>query len=117
MTKAYAKESDQLPNDLALLGIDTLISSLKHDYPDLRWTPHVKFGGLLDIPDQKGETRAQTPVSGLAVDLLAGDSPERNTLNIRQSIIRGHVPKNRGKYSSARSLGRGSASSRAILLL
>ena len=39
-TRAYAKEADQIPNDLALLGIDTLITELKHDYPDFLDTPH-----------------------------------------------------------------------------
>jgi putative ABC transport system permease protein len=97
MTKAYAKEADQIPNDLALLGIDTLMSALKQDYPDLLWTPRIKFGGLLDIPDEKGETRAQTPVSGLAVNLLTADSPEKNILNIREAIIRGHVPQKHGE--------------------
>ena len=97
MTKAYAKEADQIPNDLALLGIDTLMSALRHNYPDLLWTPRIKFGGLLDIPDEKGETRAQTPVSGLAVNLLAADSPEKNILNIREAIIRGHVPQKHGE--------------------
>jgi putative ABC transport system permease protein len=97
MTRAYAKEADQIPNDLALLGIDTLMTELKHEYPDLLWTPRIKFGGLLDIPDEKGETRAQAPVSGLAVDLLSADSPEWKILNIRQAIVKGRVPQKRGE--------------------
>jgi len=97
MTRAYAKESDQIPNDLALLGIDTLITELKHDYPDLLWTPRIRFGGLLDVPDEKGETRAQAPVSGLGVDLLSTDSPEQKILNIRQAIVKGRVPKKSGE--------------------
>jgi putative ABC transport system permease protein len=92
MTKAYAKEADQVPNDLALLGIDTLTTQLKRNYPDLLWTPRIKFGGLLDIPDAKGETRAQAPVSGLAVNLLSANSPEWNILNIRQAVVAGRVP-------------------------
>src|ERR1700690_3242319 len=59
MTHAYAKEADQIPNDLALLGIDTLMAALKRDYPDILWTPRIRFGGLLDIPDASGETKAQ----------------------------------------------------------
>src|SRR5208283_1141064 len=96
-TRAYAKEADQIPNDLALLGIDTLITELKHDYLDLLWTPRIRFGGLLDIPDEKGETRAQAPVSGLAVDLLNSDSPEQKILNIRQAIVKGRVPQKSGE--------------------
>ena len=97
MTHAYAKEANQIPNDLALLGIDTLVAALKRDYPDLFWTPRIRFGGLLDIPDEKGETKAQAPVSGFAVDLLSSSSPEQKILNIRQAIVKGRVPQKRGE--------------------
>ena len=97
MTRAYAKEADQVPNDLALLGIDTLIAGLKRDFPDLLWAPRIKFGGLLDIPDEKGETRAQTPISGLAVGLFSVDSPERKILNIQKAIIKGRIPQKQGE--------------------
>jgi len=97
MTRAYAKEADQVPNDLALLGIDTLITELNRTYPDILWTPRIKFGGLLDIPDRKGETRAQAPVSGLAVDLLSEGSPEQKILNVKQSIVSGRMPSRSGE--------------------
>jgi putative ABC transport system permease protein len=97
MTRAYAKEADQIPNDLALLGIDTLTTELKQNYSDLLWTPRIKFGGLLDIPDENGETRAQAPVSGLAVDLLSSGSPEWKILNIRQAVVKGRVPQKSGE--------------------
>lgn len=97
MTKAYSKEADQVPNDYALLGIDTVIAELRQRYPDLRWTPRIKFGGLLDIPDDQGETRAQVPVFGFAVDLLSHESPEWKVLNIHQAVVRGHVPQKRGE--------------------
>jgi putative ABC transport system permease protein len=97
MTRAYARESDQVPNDLALLGIDTLMTELRRDYPDLLWTPRIKFGGLLDIPDEKGETKAQIPVSGMAVDLLSPGSPELTMLNIKDAIVRGRLPARHGE--------------------
>ncbi len=97
MTRAYQKEADQVPNDLALLGIDTLITELKRNYSELLWTPRIMFGGLLDIPDAKGETRAQAPVSGLAIDLLSAGSPELKILNIRQAIVKGRVPQKQGE--------------------
>jgi putative ABC transport system permease protein len=89
MTKAYAKEKDQRPNDLALLGIDTLIADLRHSYTDILWTPRITFGGILDIPDVNGETRIQSPISGLGVDLLTQGSPEWKILNIKNAIVRG----------------------------
>ena len=97
MTRAYAKEADQVPNDLALLGIDTVMTELKRDFPDLLWTPRIKFGGLLDIPDQQHETRAQAPVSGMGVDLMSSNSPEWKILNMRDAIIRGRVPQRHGE--------------------
>ncbi len=97
MSKAYAKEAEQVPNDLALLGIDTVIAGLKHDFPNLVWTPRIKFGGLLDIPDEHHETRAQAPVSGMAVDLLSAASPEWKILNMRDAIVQGRVPRSHGE--------------------
>ncbi len=96
-TRAYAKEADELPNDLALLGIDTLISELRRDHPDLLWSPRIRFGGILDIPDEHHETRAQAPVSGFAVDLLSEGSPEPRFLNIREAIVRGRLPQSAGE--------------------
>ncbi|MFA5835086.1 MAG: FtsX-like permease family protein [Bacteroidota bacterium] len=92
MTKAYASEADQIPNDLALLGTDTLITTLQKQFPELYWTPRIRFGGLLDVPDAQMETRAQSPVFGFAADFLTQNSPEWNVLNIKNSIVRGTVP-------------------------
>ena len=71
MSRAYAHEADQIPNDLALIAVDSLLANLRVDYADMIWTPRIKFGGLLDIPDEQGETRAQGPAFGLAVDLFS----------------------------------------------
>ncbi len=97
MTQAYAKESNQKPNDLAFLGIDALIQNIHTDYPDMIWTPRIMFGGLIDIPDERGETRIQGPVTGMAVDLFSQSSPEREILNIDDAIVRGKLPKNPGE--------------------
>jgi len=97
MTKAYSKEKDQRPNDLALLGIDTLMAELRHTFPDMLWTPRITFGGLLDIPDSNRETRVQSPISGLSVDLLTQGSPEWKILNIRNAIVRGRPIQNRNE--------------------
>jgi len=91
MTQAYAENENQLPNDLALLGVDSLTDRLKEKYPDMEWVQRIRFGGLIDIPDQTGETRAQGQAVGLAVDLNKGSSePER--MNITQSVVKGNIP-------------------------
>ena len=91
-TRAYQKAADQLPNDLALLGAGELLSGLERDYPQMRWAPRIRFGGLLDIPDTNGETRAQGPVLGLGVDLLDPGSREIQTLNLEKALVRGRLP-------------------------
>jgi putative ABC transport system permease protein len=51
MSRAYAEDADQIPNDLAYIGVKELIQDIKSDFPSLNWTPRIRFGGLLDIQD------------------------------------------------------------------
>jgi len=97
MSRAYAAEADQSPNDLAFIGVDSLIAELERGHPGLVWTPRTRFGGLIDIPDQAGETRAQGPAMGLAVDLRSPASPERRLLNLDTALVRGRLPEAPGE--------------------
>lgn len=97
MSRAYAQDSDQMPNDLALLGVDKLMDTIKRDYPKMIWTPRIRFGGLLDIPDEEGETRAQGPFIGLGVDLLSENTPEFDILNLKKGVMRGKLPSQPGE--------------------
>lgn len=97
MSRAYAENEDQVPNDLALTGVDVIMRDLKAEYPDMTWVKRIKYGGLLDIPDEKGETRAQGTVAGMGVDLLSPGSPEIKTLNIAKSIVSGRMPEKSGE--------------------
>jgi len=97
MTQAYAKEANQNPIDLAFVGVGKMIQELNNKYPDMIWTPRIKFGGLLDIPDDKGETKTQGPVMGMAVNLISDSSPEHKLLNIKEAIIRGRMPNQPGE--------------------
>jgi len=92
MSRAYAAEADQFPNDLAYIGVQSLLRELRLEFPEMIWTPRIQFGGLLDIPDEAGETRSQGPVAGLAVDLFGSDSPERLILNIEKAVAAGRLP-------------------------
>jgi len=96
MSRAYAENSDQMPNDLAYTGVGQLIEKLKQEFPGYVWTPRIRFGGLLDIPDELGETRSQGPVAGLALDLFTPGSPEWGLLGIEDSIVRGKAPEKPG---------------------
>jgi putative ABC transport system permease protein len=97
MSRAYAAEADQAPNDLALVDAGALLTELRRDHPGLVWTPRIKFGGLIDIPDENGETRSQGPAAGLAVDLRSPESPERRLLNLDRAVVRGRLPERPGE--------------------
>jgi putative ABC transport system permease protein len=91
MSKAYSENIDQTPNDLALLGTAEVLQNLKTDYPGMEWVERIQFGGLLDSPDENGETKAQGPGGGMAVDLLSPDSREAERLNLLSSLVRGRM--------------------------
>jgi putative ABC transport system permease protein len=97
MSRAYAKHESQIPNDLAYIGVQELMSTLKTDFPDMIWTQRIRFGGLLDIPDENGETRSQSPVFGLAVNLLDQQSPELKILNLHNALVQGRLPEKSGE--------------------
>ena len=97
MSRSYAREADQAPNDLALAGVGALLAELARNHPDLVWTPRILFGGLIDIPDERGETRIQGPAAGLAVDLRSPASPERSLLNLEKAVVRGRLPERPGE--------------------
>lgn len=97
MSRAYAENKDQLPNDLALLGVDELMDTLRMEYPDMQWVKRIKFGGLLDVPDENGQTKGQGPASGMALNLFDKNSGEIQRLNIEQSLVKGKVPEQPGE--------------------
>jgi putative ABC transport system permease protein len=92
MSRAYSENVNQTPNDLALLGTEDVLQNLSADYPDMEWIERIQFGGLVDAPDENGETKAQGPGGGMAVDLLSPDSKELERLNLKTSVIRGKLP-------------------------
>jgi len=92
MTAAYADNMDQIPNDLAIMGVSELKARLESTFPEMEWVTRIKFGGLIDVPDENGETRSQGPVMGMAMDLLSGKSGEVKRLNLENSLVRGAIP-------------------------
>ena len=97
MTKAYADNMDQVPNDLALIGVDTLKDDLEKTFPDIEWVSRIKFGGLIDVPDENGETKSQGPAMGIGLDLLSKKSKEAERLNLAKSLVRGNLPVSKGE--------------------
>ena len=92
VTRAYNEESQMLPNDLALLDVDQMVENLNIEYPTHFWSPRITFGGLLDIPDNNGETKDQGPVIAIGVDLLSSDSRVPEIWGLEKYLVDGRLP-------------------------
>ena len=97
MSAAYAKNIDQIPNDLALTGMDSLMLKLKTGVPEMKWGQRIHFGGLIDVPNAEGETRSQGPAIGFGIDMLSGDPSEAERFNLGKSLHRGRLPIHAGE--------------------
>ncbi len=106
MTKAYAADAEQFPNDLAILNADTLLVELKEFEPEVDWVKRIRFGALADFPDANGETRGQAPVVGWAIDLFNGESKESARFNLQESIVQGVMPVKAGEVLISDELAR-----------
>lgn len=91
MTRAYYDNEEQKPNDLCLLDVDILLDELKNDFPNVEWVPRIFFGGLLDIPDQHGESKAQGPVTGTAYDFLSNNNNETERIGLHKALVMGNT--------------------------
>ncbi|MFA6751440.1 MAG: FtsX-like permease family protein [Fermentimonas sp.] len=106
MTKAYAENEGQLPNDLALTEVTALKNELSERFPELDWAARIQFGGLVDVPDENGETLSQGPATGMGIDLLSSESKEIERLNIKESIVRGRMVQQPGEALLAEEFSR-----------
>lgn len=97
MTEAYFQNKNQRPNDLALMNTDQLLSEISRQYPNMEWAERIMFGGLIDVPDEEGETKAQGPASGFGIDLLSEDTKEIQRMNLEQSLKKGDFPSRPGE--------------------
>ncbi len=96
MSRAYAEEADQIPNDLAFMGVESLLEELKKMFPSMFFSPRIRFGGILDVPEKSGETRIQAPVVGIGVDFLREESPEHLILDLLRALVNGNLPQKSG---------------------
>ena len=94
VTRAYSEESQLMPNDLALMDVDQLIESLEQEYPDFFWSPRITFAGLLDVPDENGETKFQGPVIAFGIDFLNDESRQVEIWDLERSLVDGKLPEN-----------------------
>jgi putative ABC transport system permease protein len=97
MSQAYLENIDQSPNDLALMDAEGIITEAESVFPDMNFTTRIRFGGLLDAPDENGETRSQGTVMGLGIDLFSADTREIERMNINTSLVAGEIPNKSGE--------------------
>lgn len=97
VTRAYADNLSQTPLDLSIVGVDELMTSLEKEYPDITWVQRTKFSGLVDVADAEGETIAQGPAIGMAIDLLSPGTGEIDRMNLKDALERGQFPSEQGE--------------------
>ena len=97
MTQPYAENKDQMPNDLALLDLQDLQENLNQKFNNVLWTPRIKFGGIIDVPDSNGNTKTQGTGMGMALSILDSNSVELDRLNFNKSIQKGRLPMRKGE--------------------
>ena len=102
MSQAYLENIDQSPNDLALMNDNELITEVESDFPNMNFTTRIRFGGLLDAPDENGETKSQGTVMGWGIDLFSPDSREIERMNINTSLVGGKIPDKSGEILISR---------------
>jgi putative ABC transport system permease protein len=95
MTRAYSQNLTQRPNDLAIMGTDSIAKILSEQFPSMEFAERIYFAGLIDVPDHAGETKSQGPALGIAIDMLSGDLAELQRMNIPGSLKSGRLPQSR----------------------
>lgn len=97
VTPAYFRNIDQMPNDFAVLETDKLIGEISRLYGEMEWVERIHFAGLVDIPDENGETIAQGPALGFGIDMLSESSKEMERMNIPGALKEGRLPAKKGE--------------------
>ena len=94
VNKPFYDEEQLNPMDRALTAQKAIHQWLKKNSdPEIKWAPRIRWGAIADVPDENGETKSQTPIIGMALDLLSPDSQEVKRLDLKKSLVRGRLPK------------------------
>lgn len=96
MTAEYADIASQVPNDLGIVGYDEIGRMLEERYK-MQWAPRIHFGGLLDVPDDAGETLTQGPFAGIGLDLFTAGSAEIDRFDLANVLVAGQLPSSPGE--------------------
>jgi len=68
VNKPFYDEEHLVPLDRSLAAQNKTLQWLeKNGDPRIEWSPRIRWGAIMDVPDEKGETRSQTPPRTRAV--------------------------------------------------
>ncbi len=96
--KPFYDEEHLNPLDRALAGQKETFEWLKkNSSPEVQWSPRIRWAAIMDVPNERGETRSQTPITGMAIDLISPQSPELARLDLGKSLVRGNLPARPGE--------------------
>lgn len=109
VNKPFYDEEHLNPMDRALTSQNEIHQWLRENSdPIIKWAPRIRWGAIADVPDENGETKSQTPIIGMALDLLSPDSREVERLGLKDALVRGRLPQGPKEillgYELARSL-------------
>ncbi len=97
VTQSYKENMDIMPLDLSLTDSDELLANVREKYPETEWVERIQFGGLIDVPDENGETKEQGTAVGLALDIVSGNSGEKERMQLYKALVRGKLPEAPGE--------------------
>ena len=97
VTQAYKENMDIIPLDLALTDSEELLDRIKERYPETEWVERIQFGGLIDVPDENGETKEQGTAVGMALDIFSENSGEKERMQLSKALVRGKLPDTPGE--------------------
>ena len=93
VNKPFYVEEHLNPMDRALTAQkETRIWLQENSDPKIKWSPRIRWGAIADVPDENGETKSQTPIIGMALDLLSSNSEELKRLDLQDALVEGRLP-------------------------
>ncbi len=93
VNKPFYDEEHLNPMDRALTAqVETRNWLKENSAPEINWSPRIRWGAIADVPDENGETKSQTPIIGMALNLLSPNSQELQRLALKDSLTEGRLP-------------------------
>ena len=93
VNKPFYDEEHLRPLDRSLAAQKETREWLEKNSSDkVKWYPRIRWGAILDVPDEKGDTVSQTPIVGMALELKNKGSLELKRLRLDESLVGGKFP-------------------------